>query len=237
MRTGIRRTDHMLNEHLLVTWHRAKRENVDQHLAVAREGRLMPFVLAFDPTEGRYHGWIARWRRRQWNINGFRSPVDMSELDRIAAALAHFEHIRQHLPPDRRDVGLYDDAEDLRSAVPTRIAENARRFERERLRTAAMKQSEVLFRDGSWLVVRLRGFSAARFWGLGTRWCTTSSEYTFRRYEAGGQLVVFATPFGKFQLATASGMFRNALDDPFDVSIFRTAPPGFTSLLKVISRP
>jgi hypothetical protein len=81
------------------------------------------------------------------------------------------------------------------------------------------------------MVVRLKGFVAARFWGFGTRWCTTMAEHTFWSYLAGGEMLVFLTPHGKYQLATSSQMFRNERDDRVDSRIFQTAPAGFLRLL------
>lgn len=232
MRTNLSRTDFVLVTHLQATWNRALRENVDPHLAVEREGRSLPVVLQFDPTAGRYHAWLANWRRHLWDARGFRVPLDLHDLDEARRALAWFEDVRDRLPVERRDIGQYKTSEDLRRAVPTRLAEGARRAERETLKREARVQSEELFRHGRWMVVRLSGFAAARFWGLGTKWCTTSSEQVYRQYASGGELLVFLTPRGKYQLATRGPTFRDERDRSVDPRAFQGAPDEFLALLR-----
>lgn len=231
MPTSLTRESFVLVTHLQATWNRAGRENVDQHLAVEREGRVLPHLLHFDPAGGRYFAWLAAWRRSLWDTRGFGVSLDLGELDEVRRALARFDDLRDRLPVDRRDVGRYLSVEDLAGAVPKRLAENERKKEAEALKTEAYLQSEVLFDEGRWVVTRIRGFAAARFWGLGTRWCTTSSEGIYRQYATGGDLLVFLTPSGKYQLATRSQVFRDERDAPVDPKVFRNAPAAFRALL------
>lgn len=232
MATNLTRADFVLISHLQETWRRAGIENLDPWLSVEREKRTFPLICQFDPTDGLYHGWLSTWRRRLWDLRGFRSGIDLGQLDEIRAALARFHAIKTRLPPEQRDIGQYQTVEDLFAAVPTRIAEGRRRQERESLKDEAYRETEFMFRDGRWVIVRLKGFFAARFWGLGTKWCTTQAEHIFWRYVAGGELLVFLTPHGKYQLATQSQMFRDERDDAFDLKVFRSAPPGFWDLLQ-----
>ena len=232
MATNLTRTDFVLVAHLQATWRRAGIENQDPWLSVDREKRLFPLICEFDPTDGLYHSWLSTWRRRHWDLRGFRTGVDLGQLDEVRAALARFHNLKNRLPSDQRDIGKYHNVEDLLSVVPTRIAENRRRQERESLKEEAYRESEFLFREGRWVIVRLKGFAAARFWGLGTKWCTTQAEHIFWRYVAGGELLVFVTPHGKYQLATQSQMFRDERDIAFDLAVFRSAPPQFLELLR-----
>ena len=236
MPTNLTRADFVLVAHLQATWQRAGKENVDPWLAVEREKRSFPLVCQFDPTDGLYHAWLSTWRRRLWDARGFRTGVDLYQLEEVRAALARFHAIKDRLPVDQRDVGQYYTVDDLEAVVPTRIAQSRRRLESESLKDQAYGVSEILFRDGRWMVVRLKGFAAARFWGLGTCWCTTMAEHTFWSYAAGGELLVFLTPHGKYQLATRSQMFRDERDDPFDLKVFREAPSEFHKLLKTYRR-
>ncbi len=122
--------------------------------------------------------------------------------------------------------------DDLLSVVPTRVAQSRRRLESETLKAQAYQESDILFRDRRWIVVRLKGFVASRFWGLGTRWRTTTAEHTYRSYAAKGEMQVFLTPHGKYQLATFSQMLRDERDDPVDMKVFRAAPRGFAEPLQ-----
>lgn len=231
MPTNLNRTDFVLIDHLQATWARAGRENLNPHLSVEREKRVFPLICQFDPTAGLYQGWLSMWRRRLWDQRGFRTSVDLMQLEDVRRALARFHDQKDRLPVEQRDIGQYRTVDDLRSIIPTRIADTHRRRERESLKAEAHRQSQILYRDGKWMVVRLKGFTAARFWGLGTKWCTTSAEHIYLNYADKGDLVVFLTPHGKYQFAPASGMFRNERDDPADVRIFRGAPPAFMGLV------
>lgn len=238
MSTNLSRSDFVLVAHLQATWNRARKENQDSRLAVEREKRVFSLIRQFDPTDGLYHGWLSMWRRRLWDARGFRTQVDIGELGQAKLAIERFHDMRGRLPPDRRDVGQYRTVEDLMSAMPSRLAESRRRAEGEALKRLAHAESEVLYRQGRWMVVELKGFTAARFWGLGTRWCTTTSERTYESYAAGGRMFVFLTPYGKYQLATRDQAFRDERDSVADSSAFRLAPEPFrTLLLEHVSRP
>lgn len=231
MSTNLKRADFVMIAHLQATWNRARRENVDPQLSVEREERSFSLVCKFDPTDGLYHGWLSSWRRRLWDERGFRVPLDGWELAQVHSALARFHAIKGQLHPDRRDVGQYLTVDDLASAIPTRIAENQRRQEIISLKAKAYAESDVLYHEGPWRVVRLKGFAAARFWGMGTKWCTTMGEHTYWSYAAGGELLVFLTPGGKFQLATRNQIFRNERDGAVDPKAFQCAPAEFRRLL------
>lgn len=231
MPTNLNRAAFVLIDHLQATWVRAGRENLDPYLSVEREKRIFPLICQFDPTEGLYHGWLSIWRRGLWDQRGFRTGVNLLQLEDVRRALARFHHQKDRLPVEQRDIGQYRTVDDLRSIIPTRIAETNRRRERESLKAEAYRQSEILYRDGKWMVVRVKGFAAARFWGLGTKWCTTSAEHIYLSYASEGDLVVFLTPHGKYQLALASRTFRDERDNPIDVRIFRGASPEFLRLV------
>lgn len=231
MPTTLSRADFVLIDHLQATWARAGRERLDPYLSVEREKRVFPLICQFDPTDGLYQGWLSHWRRRLWDRRGFRTSVDLMQLEDVRRVLARFHDQKDRLPVEQRDIGQYRTVDDLRSIIPTRIAETHRRSERESIKAEAYRQSQILYRDGKWMVVRLKGFAAARFWGLGTKWCTTSAEHIYLDYAGKGDLVVFLTPHGKYQLAPATQMFRDERDDPIDVRIFRGAPPAFMRLV------
>lgn len=232
MPTSLIRSDFVLVAHLQSTWNRARKENQDPRIAVEREKRVFALIRQFDPTEGLYHGWLSMWRRRLWDARGFRMPVDLSELEGARRALSRFHALRDRLPADRRDVGQYRTVDDLMSVLPTRIAESRLRAEAEALKRLAHAESQIHFREGRWMVVELKGFTAARFWGLGTKWCTTTSERTYESYAGSGRMFVFLTPFGKFQLATRAQAFRDERDGNPDLNAFRSAPTRFRALLQ-----
>jgi hypothetical protein len=225
------RVEYVMLQHLHATWHRARRERVDPHLTIEAEERRFSLVRSYDPTGGLYHAWLSAWRRRLWDERGFFTTLGGEELGRVNQALSHFHAMRNRLPTDLRDIGQYRTVQDLRSVVPTRVAENRRRLEAEVLKSNAQAQSETLFHEGRWRAVRLHGFAAARFWGLGTRWCTTSNEATFEQYSRGSMLIVVITPHGRYQLQMG-GQCRDQENLEPGAAAFKDAPGGLQTLLR-----
>lgn len=231
MRTTLSRADFVMLRHLDATWHRARREGIDPHLCIEREERRFSLVRRYDPTEeGLYHWWLSCWRRRLWDERGFGAPVTGDDLLEVRRALARFHAMRDRLPVERRDIGQYRTIDDLQATIPTQVAEHRRRKEARLLKGRAHSQSELLFLEGPWRIVRLFGYDAARFWGLGTRWCTTQSEATYLQYVRSAPLFVFLTPRGKFQLQQG-GSFRNSEDRDAWQEDFQDAPTAFRALL------
>lgn len=162
---------------------------------------------------------------------GLSPALGGEELGRVKQALSHLHAMRDRLPSDLRDIGQHRTLQDLRSIVPTRVAENRRPLEAEALKAEAHAQSDTLFHEGPWRAVRLRGFAAARFWGLGTHWCTTSNEATFEQYSKDSRLTVLITPHGRFQIQMG-GQFRDQDDREPTTEAFRDAPQGFLMVLR-----
>jgi hypothetical protein len=231
MRTSLNRQDYVMLQHLQHAWNRALRENRDPRLTIEKEERAFSLVRRYDPTDGLYHGWISAWRRRLWDERGFMVPVSGDELADVRRAISRFVAIKPRLPPELKDVGQFHNPADLLSIVPTRVAVNRRRIEGERLKAEAIEQSETLFHEGDWRIVRLAGYSAARFWGLGTRWCTTSSRQIYEDHARRSPLLVILTPHGRYQLQVG-GPFKDSADRDFDVAVFRDAPRGFRKLVE-----
>lgn len=230
MKSPLSREDHVMLQHLDVTWRRARREGMDPHLTVLAEEKRFGLVRKYDPTGGLYHGWMAAWRRRLWDERGFTTMLSGEELLRVRDALSRFHALRERLPTGQRDIGQYRTLQDLRSVIPSRIGENRRRKEADALRSVAMSQSRVLFREGRWMLIELRGFEAARFWGLGTRWCTTSCETTYLQYAERSPLLVLLTPRGRYQ-KQVGGQFRDAEDLDARIADLDDAPDEMRSLL------
>lgn len=83
MARNLTRADFVLIDHLQATWQRATREHLDPWLSVEREKRTFTLICEVDPTEGLYHAWLSIWRRRLWNERGFRTSVDLRQLEEV----------------------------------------------------------------------------------------------------------------------------------------------------------
>lgn len=217
-------------QHLDAAWHRARKERMDPHLAVEAEERRFCLVRRYDPTGGIYHEWLSLWRRRLWDERGFRTTLGGEELQRVRRALEYFHRIRATLPPDLRNIVQYRTVADLRALIPSHVAESARKKQARELKKVAHDQSRFLFKDGAWALIELQGYVAARFWGLGTRWCTTSDEATFNSYARRSPLVVIITPRGRFQVH-ANRQLKDAEDNEVPPGSFNDAPQPMRELL------
>lgn len=196
-------------------------------MAVKREERVFERLIGIDPTPGKFAGWLSVWRRRSWPEKGLATGVGLSELRAVRHALEQFVEASPYLPTRSRDIGKFRTIEEVRDAAGE-IPPSGMRNMRMKTRQDARRQTTHLYDDGTWTVLRLDGPSAARQWGWGTRWCTATSEDSYRRYTLAGDLVVLITPAGKFQLGTASMEFRDEADRDADLQgVLSKAPTGF----------
>src|SRR5690606_10466230 len=120
---------------------------------------------------------------------------------------------------------LYWSAEELLAAqrfLEPRDMRRARGAER----AEAYAGSAVLFHEGKWRLIKITTVQAARWWGRGTRWCTSSrTDNAFESYAAEGDLLVLLTPSGRYQFATRTREFMDAADRPAHlVDVLSKAP-------------
>ena len=235
----MRRADVVLNSHLQHAWRRAGVERLDPHLSIEREERIFTLICGCDPTaQGKYLSWLSAWRRRWWVDHGLRTCCDMFELDRVASGLRCFHDLRRHLPTELRDINRFETTSEL-LRVEAHLTETAERNLRKAERDRAYAESEILFEDGRWKLVSLLSRWAAAWWGMGTRWCTSArfnNQYDI--YAAQGPLLVLITPSDRYQLAVATGEFRNSADARADTAVaLGTAPQALRRILADLGGP
>ncbi|ODT74937.1 MAG: hypothetical protein ABS76_35710 [Pelagibacterium sp. SCN 64-44] len=224
---SLRRADAVLNSHLQHAWRRARIERLDPHLSIEREERVFTLICGCDPTpQGKYLAWLSAWRRRWWADHGLRNCCDIFEMDRLASGLRHFHEIHLHLPIEMRDINRFATVEELLCAE-TRLSLLGARSLRKAEREQAYAESELLFDEDHWKLVRLRSRAAARWWGMGTRWCTSARfNNQFELYAGRGPLLVLVTPSDRYQLAVESGEFRNSADTQANIEMVLAGAPG-----------
>ena len=160
------------------------------------------------------------------------------DIGRLHDTLAAFHSAKRRLPLDRRDIGVYGSERDLWTTLveaghgpdEETSGKQAKRSDRNR----AHLESEVVTSEG-WTMVTLASAFAARWWGMGTRWCTTEKTgKTYLSYAHGGKLRVFVSPSGvKHQLHVATGSLCDALDHRVSVSAYlRGLPKAFVPAIK-----
>lgn len=218
----------MMTMHLQHAWRRAGMEGIDRHLAVARERAAFSIVCMLDPTGGRYHSWLSAWRRRHWERHGLLSSANVEQHRRTGLALRRFVEALPHLSRELRDAGRYRNADELLDAAASADALGSFKAER---RARERSQTSLIVEEAGWRVVRLDGPDAARRFGWGTRWCT-SSDGEFDQYRMRGELFGISTPYCKYQFSTGTGEFRDAADVLADYdALVAQAPPSVLEAL------
>lgn len=151
----------------------------------------------------------------------------------LMAALQHFERIRRFLPREHGDVNRYRSAIELLNAEGL-VEENERRAFRRAEKEMAMAGSNILFDGDRWKLVHLRSHAAARWWGMGTRWCTSErSDGHYERYNHLGDLLVILAPGDRYQLSCGTGEFRNSADGHADLArVLRAAPSDLRAIVR-----
>jgi hypothetical protein len=164
----------------------------------------------------------------------------MEDVERIAETLRIFHSAKRRLAVERRDIGIYESEravwDMLADAGLVSLADTSGKAEKRAARDRAYRESEVLHSGGWTMAVPLTA-EAARWWGMGTRWCTTErTGRTFHYYRGKGPLRVFVSPSGeKHQAHLATMSFCDAKDAPADLGGYLRAenfPEAFLKALK-----
>lgn len=204
-------------EHLL--WLHERHGSALSAALVDREGiELLPgaAIAAFaraDPTPGlRLTDWLVRTYVEQATY-GF-EDIEGGTQSTVGTTLALFVERRGTLPPERRNINLYDSPGALWKAVGGDVAPKPSKSED---RDRARAESRVLVDDERGIVAVPLTEYAACWWGRGTRWCTAARENNlFHSYAAKGPLFVLIPPGGKkAQLHLVKGCnLMDAADTP-----------------------
>jgi hypothetical protein len=194
------------------------------------DAKIFDFLLDIDPTSKKiYADFVLRCY-----ANG---EFLAEDSDRLKETLSAFDANKRRLPIAKRDIGAYSSERDVWEVlsaaglvVQPESGKQAKRSDRNR----AHLESEVLHADG-WTMAHLKTAFAARWWGIGTRWCTTEkSGRTYNHYAQMGSLRVFVSPQGiKHQLHIGTGSLCDATDKPVGMeSYLERLPPSFLDVVR-----
>jgi hypothetical protein len=153
----------------------------------------------------------------------------VEDIERIADTLTVFHANKRRLPVVQRDIGTYASERDvwatLSNAGIGEEVESGKEIKRSD-RNRAHLESEVIHVHG-WTMAVLKTAFSARWWGIGTRWCTTEKTgETFQHYATRGNLRVFVSPDGtKHQLHIATGSLCDATDRPVSLGKYLSSLP------------
>jgi hypothetical protein len=95
------------------------------------------------------------------------------------------------------------------------------------------KQTTIVHDDPRLLIVSPKTFESAKFWGVNTRWCTTSAEHTFRSYHERGPLFIILDKKEnrRWQFHFETKQFMDEADRPINVAKFVDRYPQIINFL------
>lgn len=186
----------------------------DVHLTP--DAAIAAFAKA-DPTPGgRLTDWMVRTylEHASFRFEDVRSGLQST----VGTTLGLFVERRGTLPPDRRNINLYDSPGALWQAVGGDVvAKPSKREDRDRARA----ESRILVEDERGIVAVPLTEYASCWWGRGTRWCTAAREgNAFHDYAKSGPLFIMIAPDGskaQFHVSPHGVTLKNAADN--DVSM------------------
>jgi hypothetical protein len=148
--------------------------------------------------------------------------VHTEDLGRVCKTLDLYGRFRSRLPEDRRSLSAYATEAGLSEALSPFVGSTGSREARRGERAEVMSETDVLYDGPEGMVVSPKTERAARFWGRGTRWCTSADKQNaFETYARRGSLLI-SVPRGrkavKHQVHARSRSLADASDrrvDPF----------------------
>jgi len=187
---------------------------------------LFDRLVEADPTPGKEY---LEWLLRRYIKGGFDHPVrpkkgyvsyvhpDLAEASRLRDALEAFDFYKDVIAPGKRDIANHVDEHSIWAAVAPHLtsseANPASGAPSLAGKGKALSETDVLFSNGDWTLVRPRTTEASKWWGRGTCWGrmhTSSKDHLFDENLAKGSLFVGIGPRGKFQFHMDWSDGRNA---------------------------
>lgn len=180
-------------------------------------------VEVADPTHGKYSEWLVIQL-----IKSFKTK-DTTTADHLWDLLTHkedcykirelfevYDKIKHKLPTEQRDINRLSYPQLVQLVTP-HIAEQEELSKKELARKIKSEESVKLV-DGleGWTVIIPLTKQAARFYGAGTKWCTSArndEDNMFDSYTKRGYLYMFMKGNEKFQWWAATDAYSDAKDE------------------------
>ena len=166
-------------------------EDVKKKYPDLDERGLLDILIDKDPSGNqKYLAWAAKQLSR-------RDDPTSQTANYAAANIDLYHKLRAHIPAEYKDINRIKDLRDLE-----RVASDTyqRKAEKDRLKAIeakykeeAKENSDVIYKDDNFFMVRPLNEGASCFWGRGAKWCisTTEAENLFNRYTGEGKAFYF----------------------------------------------
>jgi len=191
-----------------------------------------------DPTQAKT---MTAWIVKQYAA----SKLWLEDTGTAHETLEMFDRYSPNLPIEQRDIGRYPDLASAWKAVlpfATEAKEKlSGRAQKTMDRDKAYAESRILRQDddGFTVAVPLTEF-AAKWWGRGTRWCTSAEkDNKFQHYHQKSPLIITVIPqlgeHGKFQIWASNNdlQFRDAADEEVSDTVIAENWERFAGLVQV----
>ena len=149
-------------------------EDVKKKYPDLDEKGLLDILIDKDPSGNqKYLAWAAKQLAQ-------REDAGKGTADYAAANIELYHRLRAHIPSEYKDINSIKNLLDLE-----RVASSAyqKKAEKDRLKAVeakykeeAKENSDVIYKDDDFLVVRPFNQGAACFWGRGSKWCIAATE-------------------------------------------------------------
>jgi hypothetical protein len=201
-----------MKHHIIENFYRRISAVTLENLYSKYEGVLDPetinLIVSSDPTYqggstiGSYTPWLLQ------KVSNGSIPID--ELGAASEGLALFTRLKPKLQV--KDIYQYQNLEDLYSAINPFIETNA-------LSQTQKKQegATIHYNDGQWLLIEPLTPDAAKLYGAGSKWCTTSKQEGERIFNnllknSSIYIIIDRASGEKFQFDVGTESFMNSLD-------------------------
>ena len=153
----------------------------------------------------------------------------MEDLDRVKTDVAKFYEVQPKL--ENKDLNNYKTLKQMYDVLKP-FQKKKVVSHKEEMRTQKMEGADYIINSPTFKVIVPKTFEAACLYGMETKWCTTTSEETFKSYHNRGNLYIISAkdPKGgvrKYQLHIEDGAFKDETDSDLsknDVAFLSSFP-------------
>lgn len=158
----------------------------------------------FDPTEkGLYLSWLVKCYKNQQFL--------LSDDVRVESSLNLFDANKKHLPAEQRDINRVKSIEDLRTLLTPFMESMPVLSNRKMKAEAKVRGATLVLQSEIGRLLEIKEYEAAKIYGMGTQWCTTSSERHYENYQD-GLYVLLLSDGRKYQFHDRTSSFMDEND-------------------------
>ena len=178
-------------------------EDVKKRYPELDEKGLLDILIDKDPSGNqKYLAWAAKQLAQ-------RDDSTSQTADYAAANIELYHKLRAYIPSEYKDINRIKDLRDLERIAYDTYQKKAEKDRLKRIeakyKQEAMENSDVVYKDEDFLMVRPFNSGASCFWGRGTKWCisATESQNYFNQYSGEGKGFYFLFMKNKNNFSTS----------------------------------